>query len=1134
MSSILDIFNSNKRQNSITSSVSSNSLNKIVSPLTNTTNHQVQNSRTNTTNIQIAQSPSINSNLSSTPSSKSLKSTTNPILINQNDYQQPKLKLNAAITTAQTLFLSNNNNSNNNNIKLRLLVFVEDSDGCRSNIFDSSKYIHSKTSSTNSQTTPNNSNLSSSSNNTTINSTTACGGGVGGGCATLNSPSSPSTSKALNTEMITRMVFGSFPMLVSTRTAIKVHSLKNSQKTMISNVFTYYNTNNPIRQQSSNCSCNIKYHRRQSVQSDNIINHPTNKRLLIKKESSIDNNNSYNTDYSTSKNIKIPSIDSSQAVTTSSSYQSNCLYINTNTNTNVNKNTTNSNKSRSPCSSVPTHGSYTGMYRRLMRSLSNSLISSTIQSSNNLLGSPTSNNNLNESITTTTHFDSINSNDNDSIDELSHNNQEKQSIYHQTSVCDKCIENNCYPKYKIGIALIYYIPKLSIASQNSTSSGSSLSRQSSVSTPSTPLLANNNTINSSPKESPPSNTKITKNYTFDPLVLFPSTSPSSPVTPQPNIVTSPPNNSTLNESLNLINNSSIDDFFEFFFSHLPIIEYQFKELREKSIELLPLYFSKPQISHHNHSSNHNHFNRNRYSLSNSYSSSGYSTASSNLNHINFIQLMLQLHQDFENKFNLLYYSPRLHSPAWLSIINSKKFTKDIYSTLQPNTSLVCSNIINDFVYINKILTQQPANSNIMNKKRLIINNIISTFSPTSTFLSESASSMIEDTLKKNTFLSKLLSTILKYHLSWVYTVLPASFSQNNLNKSKLRKNYANWTSILEKTNPYNPLWAQLSDLHGAINEPLRLVRTVIVGQNKELIEHILYLLSYFIRCGNSSYYDIMMHEQDSNMDNLDLLLSNKKSLVNLNINNNTTTSSSSSSSSTKSTKLILNLNQQQNENINIKTSSSLVPFMFSPTSTTSFTSSPSSNSSTSSESTTNENHNSNSTSSNAKELPLIGSQIKPNLTKSTRHQDNFGYSLLASYCEKFVFEYVLHGTSDRSFLNDLHQRLVFSKQNSILDSKIDESMYIVVDVDSFDIMVYSSENTEYHQVENSIKMVDDMVKSALNMIKLFQNSEFVLLHLEDLLQEFYIKSITLNQLMSSYSDEKTIMELMEYVLLLIF
>lgn len=47
-------------------------------------------------------------------------------------------------------------------------------------------------------------------------------------------------------------------------------------------------------------------------------------------------------------------------------------------------------------------------------------------------------------------------------------------------------------------------------------------------------------------------------------------------------------------------------------------------------------------------------------------------------------------------------------------------------------------------------------------------------------------------------------------------------------------------------------------------------------------------------------------------------------------------------------------------------------------------------------------------------------------------QDNFGYSLLASYCEEFVFEFVLHGTSDTSFLNDLQQRLVFSKNVRIL------------------------------------------------------------------------------------------------------
>ena len=72
--------------------------------------------------------------------------------------------------------------------------------------------------------------------------------------------------------------------------------------------------------------------------------------------------------------------------------------------------------------------------------------------------------------------------------------------------------------------------------------------------------------------------------------------------------------------------------------------------------------------------------------------------------------------------------------------------------------------------------------------------------------------------------------------------------------------------------------------------------------------------------------------------------------------------------------------------------------------------------------------NSNGENCSAQELPLIGCELKPNHYKSTRMQDNFGYSLLAGYCDEFVFEFVLHGTSDRTFLNDLHERLVFSKQ----------------------------------------------------------------------------------------------------------
>jgi hypothetical protein len=89
-------------------------------------------------------------------------------------------------------------------------------------------------------------------------------------------------------------------------------------------------------------------------------------------------------------------------------------------------------------------------------------------------------------------------------------------------------------------------------------------------------------------------------------------------------------------------------------------------------------------------------------------------------------------------------------------------------------------------------------------------------------------------------------------------------SAGNKGRTHLRKQCAKWTSLLEKTNPYNPLWAQLGDLHGAVNQPLRLVRTVIVGQNRDLVERILFLLSYFIRCGNSSYYDISQEKFDFN------------------------------------------------------------------------------------------------------------------------------------------------------------------------------------------------------------------------------------------------------------------------------
>lgn len=54
---------------------------------------------------------------------------------------------------------------------------------------------------------------------------------------------------------------------------------------------------------------------------------------------------------------------------------------------------------------------------------------------------------------------------------------------------------------------------------------------------------------------------------------------------------------------------------------------------------------------------------------------------------------------------------------------------------------------------------------------------------------------------------------------------------------------------LGKRYPCNPLWAQLSDLYGALGNPSKLVHTVITGdpEKTELINKVLACLSYFIR-----------------------------------------------------------------------------------------------------------------------------------------------------------------------------------------------------------------------------------------------------------------------------------------------
>ncbi|KAI6180823.1 hypothetical protein M3Y98_00762700 [Aphelenchoides besseyi] len=99
----------------------------------------------------------------------------------------------------------------------------------------------------------------------------------------------------------------------------------------------------------------------------------------------------------------------------------------------------------------------------------------------------------------------------------------------------------------------------------------------------------------------------------------------------------------------------------------------------------------------------------------------------------------------------------------------------------------------------------------------------------------------------NFFLSTLLSTVLMNHLAWIASVATPADAQTHENRSLLIG-----TNLMDnRKNPYNARMAQFMELCGSIGAATsRFAKTVIVGENRELIDEILFVLSYFIRCSN--------------------------------------------------------------------------------------------------------------------------------------------------------------------------------------------------------------------------------------------------------------------------------------------
>ena len=252
-------------------------------------------------------------------------------------------------------------------------------------------------------------------------------------------------------------------------------------------------------------------------------------------------------------------------------------------------------------SSVPTNcGSYVGMYKRFMRSISNSLISSNddLAGPYDCVSSSSNNNNNNKNYNyngelsanatgdmTTKQFENIltetgcgekRAETADSSERISLSGVSNGG--NQATLCEKCVENNSYPKYKIGVSIIFCLPNESVTSSKKSVNTpntakaktspvmspfhSTLSHTSQ--TPSPLSLSNPLTyipFLNSPRAKFNSNNKSRINFRtadnsrsdknlFDPLILFPATSSSS------NSPNSPPNSP--NSSSAILHDASSD------------------------------------------------------------------------------------------------------------------------------------------------------------------------------------------------------------------------------------------------------------------------------------------------------------------------------------------------------------------------------------------------------------------------------------------------------------------------------------------------------------------------------------------------------------------------------------------------
>uniref|UniRef100_A0A8C2BXY0 Si:ch211-42i9.8 n=1 Tax=Cyprinus carpio TaxID=7962 RepID=A0A8C2BXY0_CYPCA len=425
-------------------------------------------------------------------------------------------------------------------------------------------------------------------------------------------------------------------------------------------------------------------------------------------------------------------------------------------------------------------------------------------------------------------------------------------------------------------------------------------------------------------------------------------------------------------------------------------------------------------------------------------------------------------------------------------------------------------------------------------------------------------SLLMDHGAKSQFLSALLTAVLTHHLAWVPTVMPSSLPPI---KTACQKPASQTVDLLAKSHPYNPLWAQLGDLYGALGSPVRVCRTVVVGRRRELVQRVLYILSYFIRCSDLQEH-VQPQGQRENPDNpvnpcisqttdptpfptkpdplkpaacvIEKAL-NPESVpsTSVELNNDTLvtdTKSTNPSSSPESSTVRPECTEMGQEcfgedsdsvgggleHILANQSPLLHRVQFhigSPRETENEGQAGGLSGAGCGRGLDRKSHQRLLTDirrNESSDSALGDSDDEETSPRELRSSVNhFGRSLLGGYCPQYMPDFALHGiSSDLSLKQCLMSDLEHTVLHPALDEPVAEALCIVADTDRLSVQVVTSQRRvcEGGRLGRDVmvsNLVHTLITSVLQLYALNIASDFCVMHLEDRLQELYFKSRSL-------------------------